>query len=79
MKHHTSDHDGSSCLTPRAVISGSCEPAAGPLKDERDEITCHESDCVGTGAETRDLLAVEDDDATETEVKGAGEESGGNR
>ena len=76
LKHNTSDHDGPSCLALGVIIGCGCEPAAGALKDERDEVACHEGDCVGARAEAGDLLAVDDDYAGETDVEGAGEEGG---
>lgn len=77
LKHNTSDHDGPSCLAPGVIIGCGCETAAGALKDERDEVACHEGDCVGAWAEAGNLLAVDDDYAGEAEVEGAGEEGGG--
>lgn len=59
------------------VTGCGCESAASALKNERDEVACHEGDSVDTWAETRDLMAVDDDYAGEAEVEGAGEEGGG--
>lgn len=67
------------CLSPRGVVSCSRESTAGSLKDERDKVACHEGGWVRAGTEARDLLAVEDDYASETEVERAGEESGRDR
>ena len=79
LEHNTSDHDGPSCLTLGVIIGCGCEPAAGALKDERDEVACHEGNCVGARAEAGDLLTVDDDYAGEAEVEGAGEEGRGDR
>ena len=77
MKHNTNDHDGPSYLAPGVFIGCGCEPAAGALEDERDEVAYDEGDCIGARAEAGDLLAIDDDYAGEAEVESAGEEGGG--
>jgi len=77
LKHNTSNHDGPSCIALGVVIGCGCEPTTGALKDERNEVACHEGDCVGARAEAGDLLAMDDYYTGEAEVEGAGEEGRG--
>lgn len=63
-------------LAPGVIIGCGCEPATGALEDQRDEVACHEDNCVDARAAAGDILVVDDNDAGEAEVKGAGEESG---
>lgn len=77
LERDTGKHDGPSCIDSGVIAGCGCEPTAGALEDERDEVACDESDCVGARAETGYLLAVYDDDAGEAEVEGGSEESGG--
>lgn len=60
------------------IIGCGCEPATGALEDQRDEVACHEDNCIGAGAEAGDVLAVDDDYAGQAEVKGASNEGGSN-
>lgn len=79
LEHDTGYHDGPSCVTPGFIVRSGCESSAAALEDEGDEVACHESDCVRAWTEAGDFLAVDDDDAGEAEVEGAGEEGGGDR
>lgn len=78
LKHNTGDHDGSACLASGVIVGCGCEAAARALENKRDEVACHERDCVGAWTEAGDVLAVDYYYAGEAEVESASEEGRAN-
>ena len=76
LEYYTSQHDAPPYIALGVIIGCGCKSATGSLKYERDEVACHECDCVGARAKAGDVLAVDDDYAGEAEVESASEEGG---
>lgn len=60
------------------IIGCGCEPSTGALEHQRNEVACHEYNCIGARAAAGDVLAVGDNYAGQAEVKGASYEGGTN-
>lgn len=78
LKAKTGYHDVLAEVAARARVCCGSNGTTESLKDETDEVTPAEDDCVGPWLEKRKMLTVNGDDAGEAEVDGCGEECGCN-